>query len=77
MAVRRNENAGLTLVELLVVVVIMVMLVAVVLPLAQPSPQSRLVREALAASEYLYLRGAVASDFDRPSAWRHIVVGPG
>ena len=41
-----RKNSGLTLVELLVVVVILTLLVAVVLPLAQPTPSQRLVREA-------------------------------
>lgn len=42
----RRKRTALTLVELLVVIVILTLLVAVVLPLAQPTPSQRLVREA-------------------------------
>lgn len=41
-----HKRTGLTLVELLVVIVILTLLVAVVLPLAQPTPSQRVVREA-------------------------------
>jgi type II secretory pathway pseudopilin PulG len=46
MIAQTKKQKAITLVELLVVIVIMVMLVAVVLPLAQPAPEKRAVREA-------------------------------
>ena len=46
MIVKKKITAGFTLVELLVVIVILLLLVTVVLPLAQPAPGKRVVREA-------------------------------